>query len=317
VQVSFPGVAPVGPLYVLAVAMQGSSSTPFYMGREQSPVSPQSVTVSGLPPGKYVTYVILDRGRAGEYEPTDPSNVFRVSQWKPGPTTLVTGSAVASAPAVTLLGGDVVALAQTDVARGSSGDFFGVNLRLGAGTKQPAAAALLSGPGLPGVMDLALDQSSGGFLLELPRNTAPVSGDTYAFAVTYSDGSTANVNAVVSRVLPFGGSLAPAGTGGATPTFSWSFSPALPADVQLFVDTSSSGPGGGSWSSAALASTTTSVVYNADGSAYQAVLPSGGKIAWGLNGLDAMGNRTRTESTFVVPCGRGCALHSVTAGTPP
>jgi len=53
-------------------------------------------------------------------------------------------------------------------------------------------------------------------------SVAPKAGDTYSFAITYSDGTTGTVSATVSSVLSaFATGLSPSGTGvSVTPNFS-------------------------------------------------------------------------------------------------
>ncbi len=296
-QVTFTGLAPA-PIYALAIPSSPTSFNDYKVVRVANPVSPQTVTVAGLSPGHYSAYVFFDRGRPGEFEPTDPTNVFSQT----GPLSLgtsVTGTATVAGPPVTFSAADGLALAPTEATRVAGADSYRVNLRLGTGAKLPSSVALLSGPGVAGVMDLAYDATRSGAELTLPRGSAPVAGDTYAFAVTYADGTTANLNAVVSRVLPFPASFA--GTAAATPTFSWSFAAALPTDARLFVDTQETGSGFPGWVSTWLPSTATSIVYNADGLAPTATLMSGTQLTFGLNVQDAAGNRSRAVQSLTVP----------------
>jgi len=126
---------------------------------------------------------------------------------------------------------------------GSGGyDGYNVSIDLQGGMKLPVSAQLASETNsnlavpnyLPIPTDIAPYQvSEDGGRFQFSSNTfgTPSVGDSYGLAVSYSDGSSENVNAPLSTLLTsFATPLSPVGSiagGSLTPTFSWS-APSVP-----------------------------------------------------------------------------------------
>lgn len=223
-QVSFTGVVPTGPLYVLAQGPNGKALAKFAV-----PASPQSYSLSGLAAGTYSLYAFFDAYGDGELTVIDPNTFAKKTQVQ------VTTSM--SAPLLTIPNtdswGKVTTRHDAEVNTHKYEIAFGVYPNL----KRPVTVALASGPKVAAPIDLALDWASNAVHVGPVAlgSTAPLAGDTYTFNVTYSDGSTGTLTAQVTAVLAAPTLVSPVGTGSTTPNFTWSApNPQPPEYIQYF-----------------------------------------------------------------------------------
>ncbi len=288
VEVSLPSPAPTGKLYVLAV---NESTGSLHAGYVDAPQALQTVTLTGLSAGRHVLRGYLDRGRVGEL---DPADLTSEATYGLRLTVAVKSSGTVTAPRMVLAGGDRKAIVATEV-RQAPNALSQVALTVVGGNELPAGAALMSGPGVTGIRDLVPGEL-GLFSTSVRRTAAPAAGDAYALAVSSPDGGTSTLTATVARSLPIATTASPSGTASVMPTFTWSFTPALPADTWVYVEVQMQ-QGLPVWRSNWLSPTTTSVAYNVDGTAFYP-LSAAVPYEWLLHVVDSNGNHSVTRKTF-------------------
>lgn len=201
----------VPPLYVVALSATGASA----LARIGSPTTSQAYALSGLPAGQYSLYAFRDVGGDGKLTPTDP-NTFT------DPVRIAV-SGNQNAPTINLPGSNAVASVFTGHLNDSGAHSYSLRFRVRPNLKRAVKAQLVSGPKVSVPYDLPLDETGGArHEVVLPlANTTPASGDTYTIAVTYSDGTTENLSASVSALLPAPSIVSPVTIGNATPAVEW------------------------------------------------------------------------------------------------
>ena len=266
-----------------------------------SPTSPQTYSVQA-PSGSYQQVGILDLNGNGIVDTGDIANLMTA------PTLTVSG---ATNSGLTLTGVNSSASVTTrhnvsgpDLTRSLSS--YALTFTVDPGLKLPVAVALMSGPKLATPMDLGQCLTCGGkFQYSVSiGSTVPQTGDTYSLLVTYSDGTSETLSAVVSAVvtdLPT--NLAPdtSGSGNTTPTFTWT-DPATAANYTYsFQLTDSNGntiwqiPGANS-AALGFASTITSIPWGTDPTGNAANVPTVGALTagttyfWSIQIRDSKGN---------------------------
>ena len=218
---------PAGPLYVGFLSQTNGN---FYAQYIPSPASAQPYSIQ-VPSDLYDFFAILDQNNDGLIDAGDIQNATDSTSAN-NQTVAVSGPQ--SNLNLTLPSANVTASVTTQnynsISPGNNFHSYSLNLQVAGLVKPVVAVTMTSGPNLINPVDIALcgepDSSCGnGFQANFAIGaTVPTVGDTYAFNVTYSDGNTGTVNAVVSAVLnTFATSLAPqTGTSvSVTPTFSW------------------------------------------------------------------------------------------------
>ncbi len=215
---------PTGPLYVGFLSQTNGN---FYAQYIPSPASAQAYTIQ-VPSDSYNFFAILDQNNDGLIDAGDVQDAT-----DNGGNAITVISGPTSNLNLTLPSVNSIATVQTQhftfINTGTS-QSYSLSLQVQGLVKQPVAVTLTSGPNVINPVDIALCGGTGsscgnGFQVNFGiGTTAPSVGDTYAFNVTYSDLTTATVNATVSAVLnSFATSLSPQ-TGTSTsvqPTFSW------------------------------------------------------------------------------------------------
>ena len=233
-------ITPTGPLYV---GFYDQSTNNAYAARILSPSNsaPNAYTVSVPSGSNYFFFGILDQNNDGLIDAGDVSNTNGNNTNSISITGNMTGVNE------TLPDANSTARVQTQFTQntyynGSSSQTstnYGVGFSVQAGNKLPVAVQLTSAsnPNVITPVDLSnLCQGCGNVQFDYYPNIGsdvPVVNDSYTFAVTYSDGTSANVIGKVTAVL--GASqlvtnLEPKQTDSTstTPTFTWSY-PANPS----------------------------------------------------------------------------------------
>ncbi|MGA3080391.1 MAG: putative Ig domain-containing protein [Terracidiphilus sp.] len=243
--VSIPaGVTPTGPLYVgfynQSTNIAYSTEIPL---ASLSTSSPNNYTVY-IPTDTnpdYFNFAILDQNNDGMIDAGDISNTDNNGS-----------SGIAITPTGTLTGYDPVLPTANSTATvttqysqstnpGGGGTNYNLNFDVREGIKLPVSVTLLSGPNVINPIDIS-NQCNGGCgsdqfqYYASVSNNAPSVGATYAFKVTYSDGTVDN-GTVSGKVTAFGSTgavvgasdlptnLQPSGTDSSSlqPTFTWTY----------------------------------------------------------------------------------------------
>jgi hypothetical protein len=295
--VNLTGIASPGPLYVFAA---GSNQSGVGVTRITSPAATQPFTITGIPNGTYQYGAILDRDRSDEIGPTDPAT-FRGQQG--GGLITVNGSNVTGLQIV-VPSTDAIAGVTTEHSTFMGRDQYQLTFNILPNLKLPVRASYINAPSdqSKGVLDLGIG-NNGNFSWETSISTgvAPQVGASYNFDVTTADGITCNASGSVTAVLATPGNLAPTLNGGLMPVFSWtppSPAPSTAYSYQIYVSQNVGNGGLRVWSYDRIAGTATSVAYNVDQTAAQAVLMPGGVYNWSLTVVDAYGNRGQASATF-------------------
>jgi len=304
--VTFPGPA-TGPLYVGVY-----DGTTIYGQAITSPTSPAaSYSFSGVPAGNYQAFAIIDQNNNGLIEASDITNVN--TQGGPPPIT-VSGITMTNNITLTSAVSTVSVTTQHQQFNGS-GDSYNLNSNLSWGTKRPVAMTLISGPNATVPWDMPVDSNSGAS--GIFSSTVPLVGDTYQIQGTYSDGSALSLTASVTAVLNSfvtGMTVQTTAPGSVNiPLFIWVDPVSPPSPYLLNVGlNSTSGSAFVSWqdfggnNSNGLPSGTTSVLFNADGSATSngasiSSLPSTTNYDWFVQVRDANGNSAQESTTYNIP----------------
>lgn len=230
------GITPMGPLYV---GYYDESANAAYVEKIVSPSTSNIFTVN-VPTGSYYFFFgILDQNNDGLIDAGDVTNTN-----SNGNTSLLTINSNLSGQDLTLPAANSTALVTTQYQRSiySAGSYnnYQIHMSLGAGNKLPVAVQLTGGPNAIQPVDMTnYCQGCGSVQYQYNANLSGMSpsvGDTYTFAVSYSDGSSENVTGAVTAVLGSGQlavNLSPTGTtsSSTTPAFSWNY----PANASNYV----------------------------------------------------------------------------------
>jgi hypothetical protein len=311
-----------GPLYVGCYA---SASGTIYGERIASPVSPQAYSVM-VPDGtSCLVFGFLDQfssgliGGPGELSNTS-NGVGMIGVTVNGATpnqnfTLPSGNSVVEVKTQTYFSGS------------GNGIGYSVGFQVNGEYKLPVAVELLSEtPNVNGtVVDVVLPADIATDAFNNYNNEfdywptvtgTPVVGDSYKFNVTYSDGTSEQVNAAVTGVLSaFATSLSPTGTGvSLTPNFSWDYPSSASSYVYQFQLNENNG--GTVWeipqkhsSSSGFASTISPFITwdvdptNTGDLPSSSYLSNGGLLAstnynWSISAYDANMNEAKTQVSF-------------------
>ena len=305
--VSFTGTA-TGPMYVF---FADNNSSNIYGRYIANPVSAQAYTIQIPVSSSYFFVSVIDQNNNGVIDAGDISNTGNDKV-----VTAITGASANVNLTLPNLPSSVTTTTQhwNSPFNGGTTDTYYVSFKVAGLLKQPIAVALTgstnsSGANVVAPMDLAACGGSGSSCGGGFQNTfflsgvAPVVGDTYTFAVTYSDGTSGTVTGTVGAVVNvFASNLAPTtGTSTSlTPTFSWTDPPnASTYSYQFYLGDSSGNtiwqvPSNNS-NSGNFSSSIVSLVWNVDptgGGSQTSVstLTHGVTYSWNLTVQDANGN---------------------------
>jgi Chitobiase/beta-hexosaminidase C-terminal domain len=305
---------PTGPMYLGFLSQTNGN---FYVQYIPSPASAQAYSVQ-VPSDTYDFFAILDQNHDGLINAGDIQDATDSSS---ASNQLVVISAPQTGLNLTLPTANATATATTQnynsISPSNNFHSYNLNFQISGLVKRVVAVTLTSGPNVINPVDIAICGGPGstcgnGFQAFFAIGaTVPNVGDTYVFAVTYSDGTTGTVNAVVSAVLnAFPTSLAPqTGTSvSVTPTFTW-IDPANASNYtyQFFLSDSNNNtiwqiPGQNS-NSNGFSSSITSIPWNTDptgGGSTPSVgsLTLGAVYTWSINVQDSTGNAAQTQVQY-------------------
>jgi hypothetical protein len=311
--VTFP-VPATGPLYV---GLFDGKNGVIYGKEIQLPyASGVAFSVTGVPAGNYQAFAIIDQNDNGLIEPTDISNVSN-NHGGPPPLTVstsnITGYTIALTSAVSTM--NVTTYHQQNM-NNIPTDSYSLNFGISWGSKRPVAMTLTSGPNAAVPWDLPVDtNNSGGVNL---NGATPLTGDTYQFQVTFSDGSTQTMPASITVLNSFVTGMlmnSPVSSGSATmPVLNWvtPASPPSPYTYNVGLYSIGSSTNNVQWqdygghNSNGIASGTTNIPFNQDGSATNngsniTSLPTATNYQWFVRVQDANGDTAEEDSTYNIP----------------
>jgi hypothetical protein len=298
--VSFQGTTPVGRLNVGLL----SPTLGDYFTSLTSPAASQPFSISGVPNGTYTLFVFLDQTGCGYVCTGSWSNFVGPTG---APQIIVSGDS--SGNTITMLPIDTAIYVGTDHISGTGiADSYGVNLLVRAGTAYPLSITLFSAPNV----GVPYDMSGGplnSFRPVYNGSVSPAVNDPYEIGILFpSPKSPTDVTLPVTEVLnTFATNLneTTSGVVGAVtlsrnvPEFAWAAPTAPPSSFTYSVKISDAA--GLIWSynggtgSFGLPSTTTSAVFNSDGTASQPSLTTGVEYTYSVSVTDNLGN----SATFV------------------
>jgi hypothetical protein len=183
----------------------------------------------------------------------------------------------------------------------SWGDHYGLRFTVEEKLKHCVAASI-SGPYIPGTIDLSIlshDRGYGWYL----DSTRPKIGDTFTFTVLYADSTTEVVQRSVTTVIDsFPTPDAPQGhVADAThPTFSWSPPLSPPSEYNYTINVWEE-MGEGGWYTSGIPSDVLSVEYNYDGWASQDPLTVWTTYNWSVGVIDSNGNEGSSSPVSFTP----------------
>ncbi|MFZ3265575.1 MAG: putative Ig domain-containing protein [Terriglobales bacterium] len=307
--VTFTGTAK-GPLYV---GFYDQNTGNVYAEEVASPKSPQAYSVSVPTGSNYFFFGVIDNNNngllngAGQISNTNENNMASIAITGPTTTENLTLPSANSQAEVTTQ--------SSEYDSGSPG--YSIGFTVDGLFKLPVAVELTTGPS-PGVVlpvDIANNTFYGGqadaFNYYASLNGAtPNVGDSYTLNVTYSDGTSENINAAVSAVLnAFATNLSPQGNGvSLTPNFSWT-DPTNPGNYtyQFYLQDQNGNmiwqiPGNNS-NSNGFSSSITSITWNVDPTG-SGDLPSVSSLNgsttyyWYIQATDVNGNSALAQVSF-------------------
>ena len=308
--VTFPGTA-TGPLYV---GLFDGQNSVIYGKQILTPSSGVAFSITGVPAGNYQAFAIIDQNNNGLIEPSDISNVSNNNGGPPPlaiTTSNITGYTIALTSAVSTVN---VSTNHQQNLNNTPTDTYGMNLGISWGTKRPVAMTLLSGPNVTVPWDVPVDSNNGeGVNL---NGATPVTGDTYQFQVTFSDGSTQTMPVSITVLNSFVTGMAmnsPVAGTQTMPVLNWVAPASPPSPYTYYVGLYSvSGSNNVQWqdngghNGNGIASGTTSIPFNQDGSATSngssiTALPTTTNYQWFVGVQDANGNSSQEVSTYNIP----------------
>ena len=310
--VSFTGTA-TGPLYV---GFLDQNTGILYGQYIASPVSSQAYSIQ-VPTGSNYFFVgFIDQNNDGIPDAGDVSNIGTGNAQA---VTVITGPTANQNLTLPSAAGIATITTQSyqSISSGATSQNYSLHFQVNGMTKLPVAVTLTSGPNLISPIDIAACAASNngcgqGFGVSFNLYaSAPNVGDSYAFNVTYSDGTTGTLTATVTAVLnAFATNLAPQ-TGASvsiTPTFTWTDPINASSYTYQFYMNDSGGntvwriPGSSS-NSNGFTSSTTSITWGTDptgGGSTPSVgsLTLGANYAWQIVVQDSNGNAAVTQVQY-------------------
>jgi len=237
------GVVPTGPLYA---GFYDQKTGAVYAEKIANPITGANAYSVHVPTSvdPYFNFGILDQNNDGLIDTGDVSNTQAGNNQANG----VVINTNLSNQNVSLPAGNAIATVQTQFQsityNGGSDSYYQLGFSLRPASKLPVAVRLISGPNVISPVDIGNCLFCGNVQFQTAArlgyigqgNLPPNVGDTYAFSVTYSDGTNQTVNGLVTGWA--GGStivgasdvvtnLAPLAnsSNSTTPTFTWTYPP--------------------------------------------------------------------------------------------
>lgn len=292
--VSFPGVTPTGPLYVVVDNRFNDNDS--YMTVISSPSTSQAFTVTGVPDAYYNVFAVLDQNNNGHMEAGDlfwSNDVYLDSYWG----RIAVNGANVTGVTLSLPTQNAVPAITTEHSKYDVVDDYSTTFSVTGVRKRPVNVSLIGGPNVTGPIDLSV------FGLEAAQSFyspdfIPVAGNAYVFEVTYSDNTSQTFTPSITAVLAPPTAISPCSTISYTPapTFTWAPPAQQPSDVDYNFELS--GANDFHWDIYKLPPTQLSFLFNYDGSAPQQSLYQGAHYSWWVEARDSYGNSARGYTSF-------------------
>ena len=284
-------VAATGPLAVALVDTNKVSSK-FFIVSIPSPALNQAYSLTGVPSGSYELYGILDQNANGVIDPGDITNTG-------GNGLPVTVSASVSGVNLSLSGANATAQLTTSHWKQGTNEGYQLNFRVNANVQLPVNVAVQFGP--TATVDVGVGSQGDRYQFWMPW-IRPVVSDTYPVTVAYGNATpTDTLTTTVTGVVDaFAQNLAPQSptSAGTTPTFTWTAPVAPPTPYTYELGVWPQSGSGSLWWINGLPSSTTSILYNSDGSASQPALTTGVTYQWSVNVIDQFGNGAQMQVNY-------------------
>ncbi len=284
-------VAATGPL---AVALVDKANNKFFIvSIPKASITNLTPTYSltGVPNGTYGLYAILDQNHNGVIDPGDITNTN-------GNGLPVTVSANVSGVNLTLSGANATAVLNTSHWKQGTNEGYQLNFAVNGNVQLPVNVAVQFGPNA--IVDVGVRNQGTPYQFWMPW-IRPVVNDPYPVTVAYGNGTpTDTLTTTVTGVVDaFAQNLAPQSptSAGTTPTFTWTAPVAPPTPYTYELGIWPQGVGGSLWWINNLPSTTTSILYNSDGSA-SGPLVTGTAYTWTVNVVDQFGNSAQMQVNY-------------------
>jgi len=240
----------------------------------------------------------------------EPSDITNVNNNHGGPPPIAVSGNISNNTIALTTAVSTLSVSTSHNQTNGANDSYGFNFNVSWGSKRPVVITLLSGPNVALPWDVPTD-SNNSYGQPVPNGTVPVAGDTYQFQVTFSDGSTQPMTASVTAVLnSFAQNMTAQTTspGSVTvPLFTWATPATVPSSYNYEVGLySTSGSSNVQWNDSGnqgngLPSGTTSVLFNADGSANVSSLPTSTNYNWYVQVQDSNGNSSTENTSYNIP----------------
>lgn len=300
-------VTATGPLYV---GIWDDSAVPMksYGTRIANPLSTQPFSISGVPNGTYTVSAIVDMDNDG-LVPV-PGDLYYGVNDIGSIGTITVNNADVTGITIPLSASNTQVRVRTAHSSNGTINRYRVVFDIRPLRKLPVKVSLTAGPNVPVPVDMQREQWPGQYECSFSiGSTRPNPGDTYTFAITYSDGTSENLSANVTGVLDsFVQNMAvttsiPYST--TVPLFTWTAPSSPPASFMYFIEVQEVN-GGYIWrypnySSMGMPSSQTSVVYDVDSSASQPSLTPGTQYNWMITVEDMVNRNKATYFTTYTP----------------
>jgi hypothetical protein len=246
-----------------------------------------------VPAGDYVSFAIIDMNNNGVI---DKGDLNKTNDTPSGGNTVISVRGDIKGVEETLLATNVLTRVTTmhvGSADSPGEDAYSMQFEVGGNLKLPINVELGGGPNIPGTTDMGGSYNYYHLFYRIKDN--PNVGDSYVFAIKYSDGTSEKVKVSVTAVLDsFAQNLTTSGEDRTRPTFNWSAPATPPPDYTYFIQLGQRTVGR-EWSyplsGNGMPSSQTSVLYNVDGSASLTSLQSGTSYDWIIGVMDKGGNQ--------------------------
>ena len=204
----------------LLVVLMGDSGG-FGVKTTASGSKSQSVIVPGVQNGTYQIHAILDLNNDQRYDVGDVSSTdFDYST----PFVTMNSAAVSTMPILLSTSSNANARVSTEVNVVNNSTSYQYQFKARQQQKRPAHIVINSGPGLSETTDMGIT-TWGDFSLWPMISGTPAIGNTYPITITYTDGSTEDMNLSVTNVISPPNQTYPVGTtsgsNSTTPRFAW------------------------------------------------------------------------------------------------
>lgn len=305
---TFSSAPSVGtPLFVVLMGDSGG----FGVMTTASGTTSQSVVVPGVQNGSYQIHAILDLNTNQRYDVGDVSSThFDYSI----PFVNVNGAAASTSPILLSTDSNANARLSTEVNVINNSTSYQYQFLARQQKKRPAHIVINSGPGLSEATDMGVTVW-GDFSLWPMISGTPAVGNIYPITITYTDGTTQNLDLLITNLVSAPSQTYPLGTtsgiNSTSPRFAWTegsywYNAPYLYSVQLYPDNN---PYGDPLWEKMVNFESFSTMY--DGNA----LSNGTAYLWKLAAVDAYGNRGVRWNSFTPNTSGSINVSSISSST--